>query len=99
MLDAVFKITDSEWRGLGKIPKSGLALSKGFSRFDIERNIKLKAEKAKTNKACRCGDVLKGKLAPKDCKLFKRVCSPENPIGACMVSSEGTCAAHYKYSR
>ena len=93
----VFKETDSAWRGLGKIPDSGLIIKEKFRRFDVQANIKAKVEKTKENKDCICGDVLRGVKSPCDCKLFKKVCSPENPIGACMVSSEGTCAAYYKY--
>jgi hydrogenase expression/formation protein HypD len=95
----VFETTDSEWRGIGNIPKSGLKLKREFSRFDANLKFEIKGIKSCENKACRCGDVLKGIIDPLKCKLFAKKCTPENPIGPCMVSSEGTCSAHYKYGR
>jgi len=96
----VFKVSNATWRGLGEIPQSGLRLNDEFSGFDIERvtplNIKHKASNKKLMK-CRCGEVLKGIIEPPMCPLFKRVCTPLNPYGPCMVSSEGTCNAYYRY--
>ena len=96
----VFEPVDAEWRGFGIISRSGLGLRKEFEIFDAEKkfclllkDMKLYGEPA----GCRCGDVLKGKISPKECSLFGRKCSPESPIGACMVSSEGSCAAEYRY--
>jgi len=97
IMNEVFKEQDSPWRGLGEIPKSGLEIRDKFTQFDAEVNIKAKVEPSKENKDCICGDVLRGAKTPFDCRLFRKVCSPENPIGACMVSSEGTCAAYHKY--
>ena len=97
MIKEIFEEEDSNWRGLGAIPKSGLKIRNKFSNFDALQNIKVRVERTKENKQCICGDVLRGVKNPLDCKLFKKVCTPENPIGACMVSSEGACAAYYKY--
>lgn len=99
MLDEVFELQDDWWRGLGILPKSGLKLKPKFARFDIEKTMPIEVEKTIEPKGCICGDVLKGLNSPKDCKLFEIVCTPQNPIGACMVSNEGACAAFYKYSR
>lgn len=96
-LNEVFEPVDSEWRGLGMIPKSGLKIKDLYSEFDVERVFPLEIEKSEENPACKCGDVLKGIANPEDCPLFRKVCNPENPVGACMVSSEGTCSAWYKY--
>ena len=93
----VFSIRDSEWRGIGNIPDSGLGLNRGYSRFDAEKVITLPRVSTESDKGCMCGDVLKGIKTPIDCKLFSKKCNPENPYGACMVSSEGTCAAYYRY--
>mgnify|MGYP001402947731 CR=1 FL=1 len=97
LIEEVFEIEDSNWRGLGMIPGSGLKIRKEFSPFDAEKNVKVEVESTKENKQCICGEVLRGVKTPLKCKLFKKVCTPENPIGACMVSSEGTCDAYYKY--
>lgn len=98
----VFKIADASWRGLGKIPQSGLKIRKEFSQFDAEKVFcicdKRYAISDKQNR-CRCGDVLKGLLSPPECQLFAKVCIPDNPIGPCMVSSEGACNAYFKYKK
>lgn len=99
MLNEVFELADDWWRGLGILPDSGLKIKEKYSRFDIENEMPIEIEKTIEPKGCMCGDVLKGIKKPKDCKLFELVCTPQNPIGACMVSSEGACAAYYKYSR
>jgi len=95
----VFKVADAFWRGLGEIPKSGLRIRKEFSRFCAENEfgIKLTTYNLQLTTKCRCGDVLKGLISPSDCPLFSKACSPENPIGPCMVSTEGACNAYYKY--
>jgi len=97
ILKEVFKKIDSIWRGIGEIKKSGLALSKKYSQFDAEKIFSFDISYSKEKKGCRCGDVLKGIIKPVQCPLYKKKCTPEKPIGACMVSSEGTCAAYYKY--
>jgi hydrogenase expression/formation protein HypD len=97
LMDKVFEIKDSSWRGLGLLPKSGLSIKKTYSNFDAEKKIKVEVEKTKTNPKCICGKVLCGTKKPYDCTLFAKICVPESPIGPCMVSSEGTCAAYYKF--
>lgn len=93
----VFKPIDANWRGIGIIPGSGLGLKEEYERFDAAKKFNIKLKDSPEPKGCLCGEVLKGKKRPSDCKLFKTRCVPENPVGACMVSSEGTCAAYYKY--
>jgi hydrogenase expression/formation protein HypD len=88
-----------EWRGLGSIAGSGLRLRDEFARFDAERAFELPALAVADPKACQCGEVLRGTLKPWECKVFGTACTPERPIGACMVSSEGACAAYYNYGR
>ena len=95
----VFQIQDSMWRGLGSIPKSGLKLKPDFSEFDAKLKFPTKKLNSREPKGCECGNVLKGIKKPDECKLFAKSCTPDNPIGACMVSSEGTCAAYYKFYR
>ncbi|MCX7794251.1 MAG: hydrogenase formation protein HypD [Thermodesulfovibrionales bacterium] len=94
-----FEPADAWWRGIGIIPDSGLRLKDEYRNRDIiERfGIKMDYRDRSPLKGCRCGDVLKGKIIPPDCPLFKKVCTPENPVGACMVSVEGSCSAYYKY--
>jgi len=96
-IEEVFSPIDSQWRGIGKVEKSGLDLKPEFS-FMNARNFAVEIEKAQENPQCRCGEVLRGLITPLQCPLFKKVCTPENPIGACMVSGEGSCAAYYKYN-
>jgi hydrogenase expression/formation protein HypD len=99
IIDQVFKPCDAVWRGLGNLPGTGLAIRDEYAGFDAEKTFDLSNVEEKENPACRCGEVLKGKLSPFDCPLFNTACTPEDPVGACMVSSEGTCAAAYKYGR
>ncbi|RKY83884.1 hydrogenase formation protein HypD [candidate division KSB1 bacterium] len=94
----VFEPCDSEWRGIGVIEGSGLKIKKDYSDFDAEENFEVEVETVRENKECICGLVLQGLKYPYECKLFRKLCTPENPVGACMVSSEGTCAAYFKYS-
>ena len=97
LIDKVFSIKNSEWRGIGEFPKSGLAISRRYSMFDAENAFLLPTIKTRPDTGCICGSVLKGIKIPLDCKLFAKKCTPQNPRGACMVSSEGTCAAYYRY--
>jgi len=97
MVEEIFEPADMEWRGLGMIPKSGLAIRDKYARFDVEKRLDITLETAEEPKGCRCGEILKGKEQPPTCPLYGKRCTPENPIGPCMVSSEGTCAAFYKY--
>ncbi len=99
ILNQLFEPCDAAWRGLGVLPGSGLAIRAQYADFDAERVLALNVPEAVENPACLCGEVLKGKLTPFDCPLFAILCTPESPVGACMVSSEGTCAAAYKYGR
>lgn len=99
ILNMLFEPCDALWRGLGLLHGSGLKIRDEYSNFDAEKVLSLEIPEAAENPACRCGDVLKGKLTPLECPLFAKICTPESPIGACMVSSEGTCAAAYKYGR
>ncbi len=104
VLDRVFRPVDAEWRGLGLIPRSGLALRPEYARFDAQALLS-EAERRSVEEAawdaegCRCGEVLTGAVSPPDCAFFGTLCTPETPVGACMVSSEGTCAAWYRYGR
>ncbi|HIA7951032.1 hydrogenase formation protein HypD [Legionella pneumophila] len=88
-----------EWRGLGFIPSSALKIKESFSEFDAEQRFELPESAAQEHKQCLCGEVLRGVKKPTDCKLFAKACLPENPLGSCMVSSEGACAAVYAYGR
>ena len=88
-----------EWRGLGIVPYSALQIREPYAAFDAERRFELVYASVADNKACECGAILRGVKRPQDCKIFGTVCTPENPIGSCMVSSEGACAAHYSYGR
>ena len=98
-IEEVFEPCDASWRGLGMIPASGYALREEFSDFDAVKKLQPQVEPTIEPKGCRCGDVLRGIMTPKDCPLFNTACSPEHPVGPCMVSSEGSCAAFYKYLR
>ncbi len=97
LLSQVFEPCDARWRGIGDIPESGLQLRSEFARFDAVIQLPVEVEEPVEHKGCLCGEILKGKVRPNDCPLFRTVCTPEDPVGACMVSSEGTCAAEYKY--
>jgi hydrogenase expression/formation protein HypD len=97
LLAEVFEPCDANWRGIGVIPGSGLRLRPAYAAFDAGLQLPVTVEPSREHAGCRCGEILKGKLRPSDCPLFRSVCTPEEPVGACMVSSEGTCAAEYKY--
>lgn len=88
-----------EWRGLGFIPHSAMKIKKSFSEFDAEIRFPLTISEGQEHKACECPAILRGTKKPTDCKLFAKACTPENPLGSCMVSSEGACAAYYAYGR
>jgi len=97
LLNDVFELKDDWWRGLGTVPQSGLKLKKKVEKFDADIQFDLNIPEPKEEKGCICGKILKGLKSPTDCKLFKKVCTPENPVGACMVSSEGACQAYFRY--
>jgi hydrogenase expression/formation protein HypD len=99
LMEEVYEKADSDWRGLGTIEKSGLKVRERFTSYDAEREFDIEVEKSEDNPACLCGDVLGGRSEPTDCTLFGEACTPSNPKGACMVSSEGACAAYYRYRR
>ncbi len=88
-----------EWRGLGEVPYSALAIKERYRAFDAEARYGIAYRSVPDHKACECGAILRGVKKPTDCKVFGTVCTPENPLGSCMVSSEGACAAHYTYGR
>lgn len=97
VMDSVFRPADAQWRGLGTIPGSGLLLRDEFRDFDAVARFEVPQIESEEPKGCRCGEILRGVREPAQCPLFKKGCTPSNPVGPCMVSSEGTCAAHYKY--
>jgi hydrogenase expression/formation protein HypD len=93
----VFEQTDTAWRGLGTIGQSGLKIRGEFDAFDAEKKFDISVPHAKEPKGCACGKILMGLKTPLECPLYKKICSPSHPVGPCMVSTEGTCAAYYKY--
>lgn len=96
-INEVFKVTDCNWRGIGIIQSSGFALNEKYEKFDALKHFNIEGKTYEEKAGCICGEVLKGRKTPSDCNLFGSICTEENPIGPCMVSSEGTCAVHYKY--
>jgi hydrogenase expression/formation protein HypD len=99
-MNKVFAVRETfEWRGLGEMPNSGLKIRTEYAQFDAELKFTIPNLKVADHKACQCGEILKGVLKPWECKVFGTACTPETPIGTCMVSSEGACAAYYKYGR
>ena len=99
LIDKVFEVTDRQWRGIGLIPGSGLALREVFDRFDAEKKFNVSHISATESPLCMSGSILQGTLKPDGCPAFARECTPEHPLGATMVSSEGACAAYYNYHR
>jgi hydrogenase expression/formation protein HypD len=100
LVSRIFELRDTfEWRGLGQVPYSALKLREAFSAFDAEKVFDIQTVPAKDNPACECGAILRGVKKPADCKLFGTLCTPETPMGSCMVSSEGSCAAHWTFGR
>jgi len=100
LVSKVFELRESfEWRGLGEIPYSALKIRPAFAAWDAERKFNLRYVSVPDHQQCECGAILRGVKRPADCKLFGTVCTPERPMGSCMVSNEGSCAAHYSYGR
>lgn len=97
MMDRVFEVSTADWRGLGPIPDSGLSLRTEYAHRDAARVFPVDVPPVAEPPGCRCGEVLRGVLEPPECGLFRRVCSPRAPVGPCMVSAEGACAAYYRY--
>jgi len=98
-IDEVFRPADAEWRGLGVIPGSGLALRDEFAQFDAAGRLEIRITPSPEPKGCLCGAILKGQRIPTDCPLFATRCTPVEPVGPCMVSTEGTCSAYYRFGR
>ena len=97
LVKKVFDPVDAVWRGIGLIPQSGLEIGSEYAAFDAAKAHPVQVEEPVEPPGCQCGEVLRGKITPFDCSLFGTVCTPESPVGACMVSSEGSCAAAHKY--
>jgi hydrogenase expression/formation protein HypD len=97
ILQDIFEPTDACWRGIGMIPQSGLEIRAEYAVHDAEKQFELQVPEPKIPPGCACGDILTGKKIPPDCKLYREVCTPTDPVGPCMVSTEGTCAAYYRY--
>lgn len=93
----VFEVCDGNWRGIGVVPESGLKLREEYRHYDAEHAFQIAPGEPVEPKGCICGDILRGVKTPLECKLFRAVCNPEHPVGPCMVSSEGSCAAYYQY--
>lgn len=99
LIDQYLCSADVPWRGIGVIPGSGLTFRSAYREYDATVRHEIEIRQGNPDKGCRCGDVLKGKIKPPDCPLFGAVCTPLHPVGPCMVSSEGSCAAYYRYAR
>ena len=97
LMSQVFAPRPAQWRGMGEVPDSGLKLRKKYQRFDAELAFDIKPGPTREPVGCICGDILRGVKTPADCKLFGKVCTPQSPVGPCMVSSEGSCSASYLY--
>ena len=97
IMNRVFEVCDAEWRGLGTLPQSGLQLRKAYAPFDASKAFQIPIVSSGEPPGCRCGEVLRGLLIPPQCALFRRVCNLENPVGPCMVSSEGACSAYFQF--
>lgn len=98
LMEKVFEPADAAWRGLGVIAQSGLKIRPTYADFDADRHFDFSLPEPVEPKGCACGDILTGAKTPPECALFKTVCTPIDPVGPCMVSSEGTCAAYYRYT-
>ena len=94
-----FQPSDSNWRGIGVIPGSGLELRDEYAAHDAMKAFDINTPEPREPRGCSCGDVLRGSITPPQCRLFAKACTPDNPVGACMVSYEGSCAAYFKYGR
>lgn len=99
LIETYLEPIDAEWRAIGTIPASGYGIREEYRAYDAEARFGLEVGPGAIGPGCRCGDVIKGKLSPPACPLFAAACTPDHAVGPCMVSSEGTCAAYYKYSR
>ena len=98
-MDRVFEVGAADWRGLGMVPASGLSIRAEFARFDAALRFDVDPGPTREHRGCLCGDVLRGTITPPECPLFGTACTPARPIGPCMVSAEGACAAYYQFGR
>ena len=97
LMDTVFETADADWRGIGIVPSSGLRLRDTYEKFDAEKNFDIDPGPVREHQGCQCGSILRGISIPLDCPLFRTSCTPEHPVGPCMVSSEGSCSTYYQY--
>ncbi len=97
IIDEIFRADEVEWRGIGVIPGSGLSLRDEYKAWDARHKFDIKIDNVYDNTGCRCGEVLKGLIDPPECQMFRKICHPDNPVGPCMVSQEGSCSAWYWY--
>jgi len=97
LMDEVFEIGEADWRGIGVVPQSGLKIRGKYEQFDADKVFPVSMKPPREPGGCRCGDVIRGVATPLECRLFRKICTPERPVGPCMVSSEGACAAFYQY--
>jgi len=97
LMDTVFEVCAANWRGIGLVPSSGLRLNQKYQRFDAESHFDINPGPSREPEGCICGSILRGVTTPLECKLFGKACTPEYPVGPCMVSSEGSCATYYHY--
>jgi hydrogenase expression/formation protein HypD len=97
LVNGMMEPCDARWRGIGVLPASGVKLRRKYQDYDARIKFNIPSMEGRENPACRCGEVLQGKCLPSDCKVFGKGCTPEHPIGACMVSGEGACSAFYLY--
>ncbi|MFC2123699.1 hydrogenase formation protein HypD [Bacteroidota bacterium] len=98
LMNEVFELRSDWWRGLDILPESGMGIRTKYASYDAENAFDVEVEEIHEDKRCICGEILKGIKDPRDCRLFGNLCNPENPVGACMVSHEGACHAHYRYN-
>jgi hydrogenase expression/formation protein HypD len=98
LVEQVFEPVDADWRGIGVIPGTGLGIRAEYAAYDAAKRIPVTPPEPRAIKGCQCGEVLRGITLPYQCKLFGKGCTPEHPIGPCMVSSEGSCAAYYRFT-
>jgi hydrogenase expression/formation protein HypD len=97
LMETVFETGEATWRGIGKVASSGLQIKSRYEKFDADRAFEIDPGPTREPKGCICGSILRGVSTPKDCHLFRETCTPENPVGPCMVSAEGSCATYYHY--
>jgi len=97
LMETVFEVSEANWRGIGTVPSSGLQLKPQYEKFDADKKFDIDAGPTREPEGCLCGSILRGVSTPLDCRLFRKTCTPEHPVGPCMVSAEGSCATYYHY--